>query len=166
MKTKHLVWSIVFIVVGAFVVAACGPAAPEAPAAQAGEAEHHEEEGAPTHSPKDHISRKHDVPEEAAAVPNPIEADEESLAAGRELFAANCAICHGESGRGDGPGAAELAKQPANLTEAHVQELSDGALFYIISHGRPETPMPAWNNFLNEEQRWQVVNYLRTFKDG
>ncbi len=108
----------------------------------------------------------HGVPEDAAAVSNPIEANEESIAAGGELYATNCAVCHGESGKGDGPGAAGLEKQPANLNEGHVQGLTDGALFYIVSHGRPDTPMPAWDNVLNEEQRWQVVNYLRTFNEG
>jgi mono/diheme cytochrome c family protein len=167
MKTRQLVWSIVFIVIGALVISACGPAAaPEAPAAQAEEAELHEEEGGHTHSPDQHMAAQHDVPADAAAVPNPIAANAESMAAGGQFYAASCAVCHGEGGLGDGPGAAGLEKPPANLTEAHVQELSDGALFYIISHGRPDTPMPAWENLLDEEQRWQVVNYLRTFKDG
>ena len=101
---------------------------------------------------------------DAAAVSNPIAADEENITAGGALFAASCAVCHGEEGDGDGPAAASLGKSPADLSADHVQELSDGALFYIISHGKPETPMPAWENLLDEQERWQVVNFLRTFE--
>jgi mono/diheme cytochrome c family protein len=181
MSTKQLFWIITLILVGAFVAAACSPSPPSAPAAEAAsdddhaaETDHHDDEHAAeaddhdehAHSPEDHMAgMHHDVPEEAAAVPNPIEANNESIARGGELFATNCAICHGESGEGDGPAATELEKKPADLHEAHVQELSDGALFYIISHGKPDTPMPAWGNVLKEEERWQVINFLRTFND-
>ncbi len=51
---------------------------------------------------------------------------------------------------------------PSDLHEGHVQGLSDGALFYIISHGKPDTPMPAWEDVLEEEDRWNVVNFMRT----
>ena len=115
------------------------------------------------HSPDEHMEGTHEVPDEAAAVPNPI-ADDQSIATGAELYALNCAVCHGESGGGDGPAAAGLAMAPSDLHEGHVQGLSDGALFYIISHGKPETPMPAWENILEENDRWQVVNFLRTFQ--
>jgi hypothetical protein len=60
--------------------------------------------------------------------------------------------------------AAGLNPKPADLHATHVQELSDGALFYVITHGREGTAMVAWENILSEEQRWQVVNFLRTFK--
>ena len=53
---------------------------------------------------------------------------------------------------------------PADLHEGHVQGNSDGALFHIITHGRPDTPMPPWKDVLPEEQRWHVVNFLRTFQ--
>ena len=116
------------------------------------------------HSPGQHMEGSHDVPDEAAAVPNPIAADADSIASGAALYATNCAICHGESGEGDGPAAAGLAMAPADLHAGHVQGLSDDALFYIITHGRPDTAMPAWENVLIEEQRWHVVNFLRTFQ--
>lgn len=106
----------------------------------------------------------HGVPEEAAAVPNPIAVDDDSVALGAEIYATNCATCHGESGEGDGPASLGLAMPPADLHEAHVQGNSDGSLFYIITHGRPDTPMPPWETVLTEEQRWHVVNFLRTFQ--
>lgn len=118
-----------------------------------------------THSPAEHMAAAHNVPEEAAAVPNPVPFGDESVEIGGRLFADNCAVCHGDGGLGDGPTAESLPTKPANLTEAHVQALSDGALFYIISHGKPDTPMPPWENVLEEEERWQVINFLRTLLD-
>lgn len=163
--------------VGVFLLAACG-GAPAAPPTQAVveqedvheeevEAEHEDEaEHVDEHGPEEHMAGTgHDVPEEAAAVPNPIEMDDESLETGASLYAANCAVCHGETGEGDGPGAEGLEQEPADLHEAHVQENSDGALFYIVSHGRPDTPMPAWEEVLSENERWHLVNFLRTFAE-
>ncbi len=163
MNNKGLLGIMILMIIAALLLAACGSSPGTASAGEAETEEHQEEEGH-THSPEDHMAGAHDVPEEAAEVPNPISANDESIAAGAALFASNCAVCHGEGGHGDGPGAAGLEKQPADLTASHVQELSDGALFYIISHGRPDTPMPAWENILEEEQRWQVVNFLRTLE--
>ena len=128
------------------------------------EGEHMDDDHMGEHSPDEHMEGAHNVPDEAAAVPNPFADDDESLATGAELYALNCAVCHGESGEGDGPAAAGLAMAPSDLHEAHVQGNSDGALFYIISHGKPETPMPAWENVLDEDERWFVVNFLRTFQ--
>ena len=127
------------------------------------EDEHMEDEHMDEHSPEEHMEGGHDVPDEAAAVPNPFADDEDSLAAGAMLYALNCAVCHGETGEGDGPAAAGLEMAPSDLHEDHVQGNSDGALFYIISHGKPETPMPAWDDVLDEDERWHVVNFLRTF---
>lgn len=191
MKANRLFWLIGLTLVGTLLIVACAPSPPEAPAVQAEQAETEEHadadehmadaaeaesgehadadehmEEADMHAPEQHMEGMHsDIPAEAAAVPNPITANAESLATGEQLYATNCAVCHGETGEGDGPGAAGLQKPPANLHETHVQENSDGALFYIISHGKPDTPMPAWNNILDEEQRWHVVNYMRTFEE-
>jgi mono/diheme cytochrome c family protein len=125
----------------------------------------HMDEGEHSHDSSDHMASAHGVPEEAAAVPNPISDTEDSVTAGGEIFTTNCTECHGAEGRGDGSSAASLETKPADLTADHVQELSDGALFYIISHGKPETPMPAWEGVLEEGDRWNVVNFLRTLVD-
>lgn len=162
------------LVVFSLLIGACSPATPVAepttpPTEEevAQEEEHGEEMGehVDEHEPEEHMAGEHDVPEDAAAIENPIEATDESIATGRELYATNCATCHGETGEGDGPAAASLDPSPSDLHEDHVQGLTDGALFYIISHGRPETAMPAWENTLDVEQRWHVVNFLRTFQE-
>ncbi|NOX62213.1 MAG: c-type cytochrome [Chloroflexi bacterium] len=124
-----------------------------------GEGQEHDE------ASEDHAGGSSDVPADAAAVPNPIDANDESIALGRDIYAANCAACHGDSGQGDGPAAAAFDPPPANLHEDHVQVLSDGALFYIIQNGVEGTGMPAWGETLDEEQIWHVVNFIRTYGD-
>lgn len=93
---------------------------------------------------------------------NPIPADEASIAAGKKWYAKECLSCHGKKGEGDGPNAHTLEKSPGDLTSAKVQDQTDGELFWKITTGRK--PMPSAKKALTEEQRWQVVNYMRTFE--
>lgn len=130
--------------------------------------EAHHGEGEDAHEEEDHdehMADSHGVPEEASAMANPIANNQESIDAGAALYAENCAVCHGETGLGDGAAAAGLEPKPPNLHENHVQELTDGGLFHIITHGRPKTAMPAWEDALSEEERWHAVNFLRTFRE-
>jgi len=93
---------------------------------------------------------------------NPMPGDEASIIRGRELFAINCQMCHGETGTGTGPVAAFLIKyKPANLTTDIVQSKSDGSIFLTISNGL-EGRMPPLNENLTVSERWDVVNYVRT----
>jgi mono/diheme cytochrome c family protein len=140
----------------AFVMAGCG--------ASAANDEHAGMMGMSGMSDHSGMMAAHAIPEEAAAVANPVAISDASLAAGQAIYTQNCAACHGTQGEGDGVAAAGLNPKPADLHATHVQELSDGALFYVITHGREGTAMVAWENILSEEQRWQVVNFLRTFK--
>jgi mono/diheme cytochrome c family protein len=94
---------------------------------------------------------------------NPVEADEVSLERGELLYGVNCALCHGESGQWNGSIAQLLAKKkPTDLTSDVVQVKSDGSFFLVISNGVPET-MPALNENLTVRDRWDVVNFVRTF---
>ena len=98
------------------------------------------------------------VPADAARRPNPIAADDASIERGAEIYAKHCAMCHGTTGRGDGPAAAGLSHPPMNL-QMMVSHYSDGGLAWKISEGR--APMPAWKGVLTENQIWDVVNYLK-----
>ena len=91
---------------------------------------------------------------------NPIERTPESVERGAALFARNCASCHGDTGAGDGPLADTLPAPPANFT-VHVPFHPDGVLFAWITDGIRGTGMPAWRNQLSEQQRWDLVNFLR-----
>ena len=93
-----------------------------------------------------------------------------SIAAGARLFPDHCANCHGAEGRGDGPGAQGLAVPPADLTAAHLWGHSDGELFWWLSHGieapRGGFAMPGFEPALSEDQRWQLIDYIRARNAG
>lgn len=91
---------------------------------------------------------------------NPIERTAQSVERGVALFAANCASCHGETGAGDGPLADSLPAPPANFT-VHVPFHPDGVLFAWITDGIRGTGMPAWSPQLSDQERWDLVNFLR-----
>jgi copper transport protein len=98
------------------------------------------------------------TPEEATRN-NPVPDDAESIARGRMLFQNNCTICHGESGKGDGPAAATLSIPPANLYD-HIPYHPDTFFFNVISNGLSGI-MPGFEGQISEEDRWNILNYLR-----
>ncbi|HUG56264.1 MAG TPA: c-type cytochrome [Candidatus Limnocylindrales bacterium] len=99
------------------------------------------------------------VPFTARFQPNPVPDTPEALARGRELYLANCAICHGPEGRGDGPQAFLLNPRPVDL-QLHVPQHAPGEVFYWISEGIQGTAMPAWKGTLSETERWSIVRFL------
>lgn len=101
-----------------------------------------------------------EVPARAARKQNPQHADANSIATGKRLYERECVSCHGAKGLGDGPKAADLERPPGNLASRSMWDQSDGALFYKISEGR--APMPTTKALLSEEERWHVINYVRT----
>lgn len=100
-----------------------------------------------------------DVPEEADLLVNSIPVTQESLGAGSVIYAKRCAICHGDTGEGNGPSSQSLGVRPANFRDVDLMAQSDGSLFWKISMGRG--PMPNWQVILSDEERWQVIHYLR-----
>lgn len=100
------------------------------------------------------------VPAFKAKKVNRTPADQASIARGKTLFVQECLACHGETGRGDGPGAKDLEKSPGDLTNPQLWNQSDGALFFKITVGR--RPMPSFRETFNSDERWHIVNYVRT----
>jgi mono/diheme cytochrome c family protein len=97
---------------------------------------------------------------EASSVENPVNASLRSANRGARLYTQRCTVCHGEEGAGDGPGGRALSPKPANLTVSAVQDQSDGSLFWKIAEGRGA--MPAWKSILDEDQRWNLVNFIKS----
>ncbi len=95
-------------------------------------------------------------PANAQNVKNPASPD----GTGKVLYTSYCTPCHGNSGKGDGPAAAALNPKPADHTSSALQSETDGSLFWKISEGRK--PMPQYKLAFTPEQRWQLVNYIRT----
>ena len=97
---------------------------------------------------------------------SPVAYTTESIARGARLYPENCASCHGAAGRGDGPAAAGLKVPPADLTASHVLDHSEGDIFWWLSAGIGESGMPGVADRLSEDQRWDLVNWVRTLPAG
>lgn len=94
---------------------------------------------------------------------NPIAPSVESITVGEALYQANCLSCHGAQGKGDGPVGLTLNPRPADLTIHTIPGVhSDGQLFSWVSGGFPGSVMPAFGTQLTDEERWHIVNYIRT----
>jgi mono/diheme cytochrome c family protein len=107
------------------------------------------------------------APEEYEGLVNPFAGDPDAIDAGEQIYRTNCESCHGPGGEGDGPAAASLNPGPANLADPEMmQEMTDGFLFWRVSEGGAMAPfnsaMPAWQEVLSEESRWQVISFLRS----
>jgi copper transport protein len=90
---------------------------------------------------------------------NPIPSTQDSIDKGRLLFMNNCIQCHGETGRGDGPLASTLPIPPANLYQ-HIPYHPDQFFFGVMTKGLSGV-MPAFENVLSENDRWNILNFLR-----
>lgn len=84
------------------------------------------------------------------------------VAAGKVLFEKTCVLCHGKEGKGDGPAAAALNPKPKSYADPSVTAKSDKELFDTITKGRPGTPMTSFEKTLTEQQRWDILAYVRS----
>jgi mono/diheme cytochrome c family protein len=97
-----------------------------------------------------------------ASIPNPIAPDSASVNRGRIEFQINCAVCHGPAGLGNGPVVKYGLFPPAIGAPANpAASMPDGQIFGIIRNGRGL--MPPYNR-IEEAERWDIVNYLRTLQ--
>lgn len=107
----------------------------------------------------------------------------ESLADGKQLYAQNCAACHGENGAGDGVFADDLAiagessmqtmegamdmmmQTPVDFTDPRRMLGASPALLQgKILRGGMGTGMPMWGSIFTEEQIWDLIAYLYSFQ--
>ncbi len=111
------------------------------------------------------------VPAAAKAMQNPVPVTSAGNALAKALYEDNCARCHGDRGEGDGPDANLYRPKPASLAAAiragdnpsQGGGMTDGEIFWKITEGR--RPMPGFKKQLTDEQRWQLVNFLRTLAE-
>ncbi len=114
----------------------------------------------------------------AAGVPSKQmpEATEEFIEKGRDVYFRRCSFCHGLLGDGEGPAAKYLDPRPRDFTLGTFkfrttqsgQLPTDEDLFRTVSRGLPGTAMQAFDsdllkNGLSEDERWQVIAYIKTF---
>jgi mono/diheme cytochrome c family protein len=116
-----------------------------------------------------HTAHHATLPDEYADLINPVVADQASLDRGGAIYRSSCAVCHGDGGMGDGPAAANLEPAVAAIAQSG-QMLSDAYLFWRISEGGQGEPlasaMPAWKETLDEQARWDVINYVHALGSG
>ncbi len=100
------------------------------------------------------------APKEADALKNPLKNNADATAKGKILYTQYCTICHGVKGLGNGVGGMNLTPKPTNHTSKKVQSQTDGAIYWKMTNGRP--PMASYKDILKDDQRWELVNYIRT----
>jgi len=101
------------------------------------------------------------------------EVEPAELQTAASLYAKNCAACHGESGKGDGHGAAvlagqmglnEMAQSPTAFADPQVMLGSSSDIYYAkIRRGGMGTGMPNFGTIFTPEETWALVDYLWAF---
>lgn len=101
------------------------------------------------------------APESAKNLKNPFQVtDQNVIKKGEKIFSQICWTCHGKTGIGDGPGGANLNPKPANFKATSFMAQTDGEIFWKLSEGKGV--MPSYKGMFSEEQRWQLVTYIRS----
>jgi mono/diheme cytochrome c family protein len=93
---------------------------------------------------------------------NPVKPTEGSLSQGKTLFEINCLICHGQTSSERGPVGKKLVPPPPGLDHDMVKGLSDSTIFKAMTFGFGR--MPSFKDKLTPQERWNLVNFLRTRK--
>ena len=106
-------------------------------------------------------------PTAAKLAPAPVEATTEKVVRpAAELYAANCASCHGATGAGDGPLSAGLTPQPAKHADgAYMNALSNEHLFKVVKEGGAAVgkaaTMAPWGTSMSDEEITGLVAHMR-----
>lgn len=99
------------------------------------------------------------APASADTLVNPYLIEPLTLPQAQEVYTIYCASCHGYQGKADGAAAKNLKVKPLKFQDKRVAAQTSGALFWKIREGRGE--MPPFKELLSEEQKWQMVEYIR-----
>ena len=98
------------------------------------------------------------VPDEAKAKVSPVQFTPERVKGGDAVFQKNCKSCHGDPGKQNW---IKLVPPPGDPASADFQKQTDGEMFFKITAGK--VPMPTFGTILSDEERWQVISYIRSF---
>lgn len=97
----------------------------------------------------------HKVPASERGRVNPLAGQTEAVAAGKLLFAENCAKCHGDDALG--------RHERPSLRSERIARATDGEIAWMLRNGNRWKGMPSWSA-LPEPQRWQIISYLRSLQ--
>ena len=114
---------------------------------------------------RNHAAMTGGVPADYGTARNPLPQTPATVERGAQVYAANCASCHGPAGYGDGPAARALNPRPANLAWLSRMPMSrwDPFMFWTVSEGGAPfgTAMPSFKTSLSEADRWAVIAYIQ-----
>ena len=107
------------------------------------------------------------IPGQSAQWCNPLQADSEAVRAGRQLYALNCTSCHGDHGKGDGPGAAVANPAPYDFTRAAFAGMREApgpaVLYAILTRGIDGTAMRGYASEMSGWERLALMAYITQF---
>ncbi|HEV8456768.1 MAG TPA: cytochrome c [Methylomirabilota bacterium] len=92
---------------------------------------------------------------------DPLPATPKNLAHGKALFQTFCLVCHGESGKGDGPLVPKIPNPPSYSSE-RVRAFPPGRIYHVITLGTGN--MPSYASQVSPEERWLIVRYVQTLQ--
>ena len=88
---------------------------------------------------------------------NPLAADPDAIAAGRNIFEEHCAKCHGANAEG-------TKKRPSLRSERVQRQATAGDVHWLLVNGNMKRGMPSWAK-LPDPQLWQVISYLKSMHE-
>jgi len=111
-----------------------------------------------------------------AFLASPVFAADGNIDNGKKLYMKKCWWCHGKKGEADGPAAGFMLPPPRDFSlgvykyktspfNADFDLPRDEDLFYTISYGLPGTVMPSWKDILDEQERWDLVAFIKSLTD-
>jgi mono/diheme cytochrome c family protein len=105
------------------------------------------------------------IPLRARGLSSPAPADAKTLGAGRGLFMASCAVCHGNDGRSQTDLGRGMYPPAPDLTSAVVQRWSEAELFWIVRNGIRLTGMPSFRDTLSDTETWEVARFVKALPE-
>lgn len=111
-----------------------------------------------------HQAMMEGLPEPYAGMTNPLPRTRQTMAEGAQIYADNCASCHGPRGLGDGEAGGALSPRPTNLAALSRMPPGqwDAYLYWSTAEGGAPvgSAMPGFKDVLSDEQIWAVVSYI------
>jgi len=98
------------------------------------------------------------IPVSAKKKQNPYEISKKNISAGKKVYQTNCKSCHGDPGMGN---MLPLQPTPSDLGSQDFLIQTDGEIYHKVKSGRGA--MPTFDKTLNDESKWMVISYLRSF---
>lgn len=95
---------------------------------------------------------------------NPLQETDENLNNGCKLYINNCAVCHGLSDAKKTKIAEGFYKHAPLFAAEDWSEDKDGLIYWFIEHGVRLTAMPHYSKSLDENEKWQIVMFIKKMR--